>query len=815
MSTPDTPPQGLTQVLQPRVPLPRLYEPPMGLAQGPSGAGVIDWRRIGAALVRFKWVVLAVTLLGTAGGVAVSRLIRPAYTTHATLWVDVPDAHTRDEGPIQTTQLVGSSGWVDLLQSHAVLGDVVRRRRLYLSYDTPGDSSALASLGVKERVRPGTYRVTVAPAESRFVLTTERGETLQRGAVGDSVGPALGLAWLPPASELRPGRTIEFAIATPAAAAQLLADELHVQTDLVEGKVGNFMSVELRGSNPDDITATVNAIAERFVTVAADLRRQKLSELVNILGEQVRNAQLNLAQTEQALRDFRVRTVTALSGNLGSLFGSAAPGRDPAGATFFDMRVSREELRVDRVALERVLAEGADSGVSTDALETIASVQRSSALTQALRELTDKQAALRALRYRYTDGYLPVRRLADDITKLRRQSIPALTRALLAQLAVREAGLGRRVDSVAGGLRQIPPLAIEEARLERDVTIAAQLFTNIQQRYAEARLADVSSIPEVRILDRAERPETPLFNVGALVIVLAFLGSCGAGVLGAVVLDRLDWRVRHPDQVTRAMGLTILGAVPHVGKRNGKGDGKGDDVSPIIEALRAIRLRVQHAHGSAGPIVVTISSPGRSDGKSLVSSNLALAFADAGFRTLLIDGDIRRGSLHRVLKAPRKPGLTELLGGTATRDEALHATAYPSLSFIGCGIRSQGGPELLTSAPMARLLASLRPSYDVILVDSPPLAAGADAFALGTMTGAMLLVLRTGFSDRQLAEAKIDVLERLPIRVLGAVLNDVRLGGEYRYYSYYMAGYEAGDEESAFADRPVLQSSESRGGAAR
>ena len=811
MSTPDTPPQGLTQVLQPRVPLPRLYEPPMGLAQGPSGAGVIDWRRIGAALVRFKWVVLAVTLLGTAGGVAVSRLIRPAYTTHATLWVDVPDAHTRDEGPIQTTQLVGSSGWVDLLQSHAVLGDVVRRRRLYLSYDTPGDSSALASLGVKERVRPGTYRVTVAPAESRFVLTTERGETLQRGAVGDSVGPALGLAWLPPASDLRPGRTIEFAIATPAAAAQLLADELHVQTDLVEGKVGNFMSVELRGSNPDDITATVNAIAERFVTVAADLRRQKLSELVNILGEQVRNAQLNLAQTEQALRDFRVRTVTALSGNLGSLFGSAAPGRDPAGATFFDMRVSREELRVDRVALERVLAEGADSGVSTDALETIASVQRSSALTQALRELTDKQAALRALRYRYTDGYLPVRRLADDITKLRRQSIPALTRALLAQLAVREAGLGRRVDSVAGGLRQIPPLAIEEARLERDVTIAAQLFTNIQQRYAEARLADVSSIPEVRILDRAERPETPLFNVGALVIVLAFLGSCGAGVLGAVVLDRLDWRVRHPDQVTRAMGLTILGAVPHVGKRNGK----GDDVSPIIEALRAIRLRVQHAHGSAGPIVVTISSPGRSDGKSLVSSNLALAFADAGFRTLLIDGDIRRGSLHRVLKAPRKPGLTELLGGTATRDEALHATAYPSLSFIGCGSRSQSGPELLTSAPMARLLATLRPSYDVILVDSAPLAAGADAFALGTMTGAMLLVLRTGFSDRQLAEAKIDVLERLPIRVLGAVLNDVRLGGEYRYYSYYMAGYEAGDEESAFADRPVLQSSEGRPGAAR
>jgi len=143
-----------------------------------------------------------------------------------------------------------------------------------------------------------------------------------------------------------------------------------------------------------------------------------------------------------------------------------------------------------------------------------------------------------------------------------------------------------------------------------------------------------------------------------------------------------------------------------------------------------------------------------------------------------------------------------------TREQAVRATAYPSLWMLACGARSQLGPELLTSAPMARLLADLRPSYDVIIVDSPPLAAGADAFALGTMTGAMLLVLRTGFSDRQQTEAKLDVLERLPIRLLGAVLNDVRLGGEYRYYSYYIAGYEVADEESTWGGRPVLQNSD-------
>jgi tyrosine-protein kinase Etk/Wzc len=804
MSKPESSSSELTRATEPRLLQLPGGDTAVGQAYSVVDPWVIDWRRVVAAVVRFKWVAILVTLVGTGASIVASRLIKPAYTTHATLWVDVPDMHDRSGGPIQTAQLVASTGWVDLLESHAVLNDVVRRERLYLSLATPDDSAALASFGVKERVEPGAYRLAVARDEARFVLTTDRGAVLQRGAVGDSVGAALGFTWLPPAGELRPGRTIAFSVTTTAAAAQQLADQLRVKTDMLGDKVGNFMSVELRGSDADGITAVVNAIADRFVTVAAELRRQKLSQLVSILGEQVRHAQLNLTQAEQALRDFRVRTVTVLSGTAGPLFASPAQGRDPAAASFFDMRVSREELRLDRVALERVLREGADSGLSTDALETIASVQQSSALTQALRELTEKQATLRALRYRYTDGHLPVRRLAADITALQRQTIPAMVRALIAQLAVREAGVARRVDSAAGGLRQMPPLAIEEARLERDVTIAAQLFANIQQRYEEVRLAEVSSIPEVRILDRAERPEAPLFSVASLLIVMAFMGSSVVGVLGAVVLDRFDSRVRHPDQVTRAMGLTILGAVPHVGARNGK----SDEVAPVIEALRAIRLRVVHAHGSAGPIVVTISSPGRSDGKSLVAANLALAFADTGYRTLLVDGDIRRGSLHRVLKAARKPGLTDLLAGTATREQVLRATAYPSLWLIACGARNPVGPELLTSAPMARLLADLRPSFDVILVDSPPLAAGADACALGTMTGAMLLVLRTGFSDRAQAEAMLDVLERLPIRVLGAVLNDVRLGGEYRYYSYHIAGYEMGDEKPGRDDRRVLQPSD-------
>jgi len=243
--------------------------------------------------------------------------------------------------------------------------------------------------------------------------------------------------------------------------------------------------------------------------------------------------------------------------------------------------------------------------------------------------------------------------------------------------------------------------------------------------------------------------------------------------------------------------------VPHLG-RNGRT--KPEGVLQVLEAVRGIRLNVLHAHG-VGPAIVTVTSPGRADGKSFVSSNLALAFADAGYRTLLIDGDVRCGTLHRLLKMPRKPGLTDLLAGHATIGQVVQATSYRTLTFIASGTRTHGGPALVSSAALPRMLAGLRQHHDAIIVDTSPLAAGADAFAFGTATGSMLLILRTGVSDREVAQTKLEVLDHLPIRMLGAVLNDVRPGGLYRSYSYYLEGYEAKDEPAGAAGQ-VLRAPE-------
>jgi len=327
--------------------------------------------------------------------------------------------------------------------------------------------------------------------------------------------------------------------------------------------------------------------------------------------------------------------------------------------------------------------------------------------------------------------------------------------------------------------------------------LAATRYQDLEQQYQSAVYAAAAEELGARVLDSAVVPTRPIRDTAIRLAGMAFLGSLGLGVLAAILLDRIDRRFRYPDQVSRDLGLPILGAVPRIKVgSNGKGVGSSGQTLQVVEALRGLRLGLLHAHGVAGPLLATVTSPGPGEGKSFVVSNLALAFADAGHRTLLLDGDVRRGELHRLLDVRRKPGLTDLLQGNVPRDDVIQKTRYESLWFVGGGTRMHSAPELLSSPALAQFLLSLRSSYDVILVDSPPLGAGVDPFILATATGSLLLVMRTGVTDRELAEAKLDMLDRLPVRVLGAILNDVQPGGAYRYYGYqyYTEGYETQDE---------------------
>jgi Mrp family chromosome partitioning ATPase len=160
---------------------------------------------------------------------------------------------------------------------------------------------------------------------------------------------------------------------------------------------------------------------------------------------------------------------------------------------------------------------------------------------------------------------------------------------------------------------------------------------------------------------------------------------------------------------------------------------------------------------------------------------------------VLVDGDIRRGELHRMFNLSRRPGLMDCLSGDAALEDVLQPTSHQGLTVMPCGSRRHQGPELLGSAAMQGVMAQLKGRFQVVLVDSPPLSAGIDPFVLSASTGNMMVVLRSGETDRTLAEEKLKLMDRLPVRVLGAVINSTSATGAYRYY-HYVYGYTTEDE---------------------
>ncbi|HHS97574.1 MAG TPA: polysaccharide biosynthesis tyrosine autokinase [Chloroflexi bacterium] len=210
-----------------------------------------------------------------------------------------------------------------------------------------------------------------------------------------------------------------------------------------------------------------------------------------------------------------------------------------------------------------------------------------------------------------------------------------------------------------------------------------------------------------------------------------------------------------------------------------------DPRSPAAEAYRTLRTNLTFA-GLDKPIetlVVTSAAPG--EGKSTTLANLAVTMAQGERRTILVDADLRRPSLHEIFEVPNSQGLTTMfVDQDALKEPPLAETGVENLLLLPSGPLPPNPADLLGSRRMEQVIAALRERADLVLFDAPPVIAVTDAAVLGTKVDGVLLVVRAGHTRREHAQRAKELLERVHVRVIGAVLTnapvDVTLGGYYR-----------------------------------
>lgn len=368
-----------------------------------------------------------------------------------------------------------------------------------------------------------------------------------------------------------------------------------------------------------------------------------------------------------------------------------------------------------------------------------------------------------------------------------------------------------QLRSVRGGVasqaQALPEVQQEYLRLRRDVEVNQALYTSLLNGAQQLKVAKAGTVGNVAIVDYAQQPKRPFKPKKGQVLALAILAGIFLGVLAAQALAMLRSAVRDPSKLEQATGLSVYSIVPLSQQQTVAEKGlrrRTDKVGllavsapndPSIEALRSFRTGLQFATIDSPNKRVLITGPVPEIGKSFVSANFAAIMAQAGKRVLLIDGDMRKGTLSRYFIQEERgdakhPGLSDVVAGTIGFDKALIKTELEGLHVLVSGSVPPNPSELLLHPNFIALLEKADVEYDYVIIDSPPVLLVSDASVMGQHCSATFIVARYGASNiRQVSDSQ-KRLAQAGVRVNGLIFNGFIANRSGYYYGYgYGYGY--------------------------
>jgi succinoglycan biosynthesis transport protein ExoP len=337
-------------------------------------------------------------------------------------------------------------------------------------------------------------------------------------------------------------------------------------------------------------------------------------------------------------------------------------------------------------------------------------------------------------------------------------------------------------------------LLAEYVRLNEEYEQSKEYCQTLDERIRGINLSDSLATQEIRVLEAAQPPLRPSWPQRARILAAALVVGVLMGGAVALLRDLLDQTIRSADEIQRMLGLSVLGAIPSMPRlQRASWRGQKTRLQPDsheAEAFRAVRTAIVFGTAKENARTILVTSPSAGDGKSMLVSNLAIAMAQAGHKTIVLDADFRKPTQHILLGSdPDRQGLMAALNGKSTLAQAVQSTEVPGLNLLSCGWSAPNPAEILGSPAFVQILRRLVQVYDRVIIDAPPVMAVTDAQVLGALCDVTVLVLRADKSRRHISQRAIDALRATGTHLLGAVVNDVGRKGER--FGYYHGGYES------------------------
>jgi succinoglycan biosynthesis transport protein ExoP len=612
-----------------------------------------------------------------------------------------------------------------------------------------------------------------------------------------------------------------------------------------------LIDLYVTNQNPAMAQRLTEAVGREYIRNSIELRTSSSQDTLRYLLEEEERLKANLQRSEAAVADYKAKTPDALQLGGGAAATGSQTGAGSSGGRGGLVEDKLQELnskltaaKADRIRLEGELKQIEDVGDNVDALLAVPSIAAAPAINDRRRDIAQLEANVAALAQRYKEKH-PKMLAAQAALSQAKESLhravleqPAILRNTLEQARAAESNLEiitREQEKAALALNKA---AIGYQELARQAETDRALYESVLREIKETDLTKDVKTNAVSVVEHSPLPRSPVSPSRTKAIVLGLLGGLAAGIAFVFGADALDRSIKTVDQAEAILGLPVLAAIPETkvdGKSTRADHAKGAlrhyrlaaelPQGPSAEAFRNLRAALSLLGPEAERKVTLFTSAVPDEGKSFTCANYALVLAQQGYRVLLVDGDLRRPSIHKIFQfsaaknpnsvAASVPGLVDCLVEEITLELAAQPipveqtatvgstkkgliNAGGQLFVLGSGRRAPNPAELLSGSSFDRLIANAAKSFDRVVIDSAPVLAVSDTLLMTLQVQTVCIVLRAGKTARHAVQRAIALLASSGAPAAGVVLNRLppRRGVDYYYY-YASPGYGVGESYSS------------------
>ncbi len=731
-------------------------------------------------LLRRKWVIILcfASIVLTAG--IATYIMTPVYEASTSILIE----ESKIGGQALFAELAGlpqSSeipSQIEIIKSRTIAEEVVRElkydRRVF---DISGKLDLrVTNLRIPEKFTGKLIKVKFTDNNGNFtVINTEDNEFLGKGIAGAPFNNDSGLSF--DIKEANPYRGASFKIEKSKFNKTVRALQSNVSVTPVKNT--NIANIKAQDGDPGMSAAIANSIVKHYIQQDISRRSKEATHVIKFVNNQLKPTQKKLEKSLEALavhkRDSGVIDLKEGTIKLIEKISDLEKGR-----TALILREQQIKYLYDEVR-------GNAADISTLTL----SVLEDPVIQSMINRLPVLESRKKSLLADYTERHPRVVALTAEINELKGKVIPSI-RNIINSMRNKKESLSKEIDQIKVRLKELPD---EEKRLA-GLVLNKEVLSNINvflfQKLNEATIAQASTMSLVQVIDPAIVPDKPLKpnkkqNI-LLAIIVGLFGSIGL----AFFLEYLDNSIKSPRDVEERLGIPIFGRIPFIpAKKNGQRSNPDTGLitlesikSVTAESFRSLRTNLQFAGLEKKGRIFHITSPQSSEGKSTITANLGITLALMGGKTLIIDLDLRKPTVHHIFGINKEPGITNLLTRTTTFQEIVKTTGFEHLYVIPAGIIPPNPSELLSQENLSAFLDEIREQFDFILIDSPPVLPVTDAQLLGRLADTSFLVIELGKTPFPAAEHSIAQLRNINVNVAGAIINKIQPSTGYGYYSY-------------------------------